>query len=276
MRDPSKKPRREAMHRFAVGGRKEPGALGHLATLLTESDELAVAAAEQLCATAGQAGADHVTRALDHSSVRVRLELVRWLGKVRDLKASSAEAARTAAALARRLGTDSDPGVRELAVQSLSRHGDRAVDPLIGALRDSATGVRNIAAHHLGQMGVAAARALPALRAHHKATTNKVHRAIAAEAIQKVQGKMPVTAGLSTRGSTGVQECDTFLTKYERCAKTGMPLAARPAMLRAIVQMRDAYRKAARHPAARKTLAKGCKMAERAIKKAFKRYGCKW
>lgn len=92
----------------------------------------------------------------------------------------------------------------------------------------------------------------------------------------KVQNKMPLTAGLVLGVSTGIPECDEFIRKYENCVRTGMPAAVRPAMLKALAQMRQTYRKAGRSPRARKSLATACTRTGKTMARSMARYKCTW
>jgi len=76
---------------------------------------------------------------------------------------------------------------------------------------------------------------------------------------------------------TGIPQCDTFLAKYKRCVKTGMPASVRPAMLKAIARMTESYRKAgSRSSAARKALGKACLRTTKTMAQSLARYNCKW
>lgn len=278
LRDPDRDLRRKVIEQFAWFGKDRAELLRYLAALLEDraaKPDLVLGVVKALCTITGQAGVPHALAALEHNDPVVRRAVATQLGTVRGHYHESEQARASVAALTRRLKQDSSAMVRNAAVRSLARYGDLGIGPLISALKDSDATVRNNAAHHLGQMGTAARRALPALRAQHKATTNKADRALVAEAIQKVQGKKPVSAGLSSSGSTGVPECDDMIAKYELCARTRMPLAVRPAVLSSLRQARKVYRDAARLPAGRKDMANACIMILMAAKKS-KRHGCKW
>jgi len=278
LRDPDEDLRRDMVHEFALRGKKRPQLLPHLAALLLDKDAgLVFEAAESLCRTTGPQGVHHVVSALGHADPKVRKGLAGLIGGVaRDKGSAGAWAAGAADGLGKLLG-DGDNSVRVATVEALSHFKGHGIDHLVRALKNSSGEVRNHAVHHLARQGTAAASALPALRALLKATKKPLDRAVIAEAIMKLEGKMAPGSGMARVGSTtGVKECDEFLRKYEACVRSGMPQAAWPAMTKALTQMRKSYRQAARNPAARKALGQGCKRGEEATKKAMAAFKCKW
>ena len=275
--DPDPKLRAEMIEQFARRGKKQPELLVFLAPLLSDLDaKLALQAGRAMCTIAGKDGVPHVARALDHRDPGVREGLMRLLAVAsRDLPRGDPLAPIAISALAGRLG-DTKPKIRRLAVELLSPFGPRAMNHLVQALADTDATVRNNAVYFLASLGRRGQGALPALRAHLKKTKKKFDRELATQAIKKIQGKMPLTAGLSLRSdSTGIPQCDEFLDKYEHCARTGMPPGVRPAMLAAIKKMRQAYKTAA-SSAGRQVLARSCSQTHRTMARVMKQYNCKW
>lgn len=74
-------------------------------------------------------------------------------------------------------------------------------------------------------------------------------------------------------GRVGVQACDEYIEKYEKCISTKVPEAARAQMMEAMDQSAEAWAEAARGPA-RDGLAKACAAAIKAARDATASMGC--
>ncbi len=84
------------------------------------------------------------------------------------------------------------------------------------------------------------------------------------------------TAAAASGDSTGVPECDEFLTKYDACVKANVPEAARPQIQQSIDTMRTTYKQSAQNPVAKAGLAQGCTQALEQTKTAMAQYNCTW
>lgn len=76
--------------------------------------------------------------------------------------------------------------------------------------------------------------------------------------------------------STGVAECDEYLTKYQACVDSKVPEVVRPGMTEAIKKMRETYKTTASNPVTKAGLAAGCKQALDTTKQAMSQYNCTW
>jgi len=74
----------------------------------------------------------------------------------------------------------------------------------------------------------------------------------------------------------GVQECDDFLTKYEKCVSTKVPEGSRKQIEDSVKQMRDSFRQIAGTEGGKATLATACKQSLDTVKKAMASWGCDW
>ncbi len=74
--------------------------------------------------------------------------------------------------------------------------------------------------------------------------------------------------------STGVAECDDYLTKYLACVNDKVPAASRAAMQQGIDQAKAGWVQAAATPEGKAGLAQACKAASDAAKASMKAFGC--
>jgi hypothetical protein len=74
--------------------------------------------------------------------------------------------------------------------------------------------------------------------------------------------------------STGVAECDDYLTKYMACLNDKVPEAQRAAMQQGIDQMRAGWKAAAATPEGKVSLAQACTAAKDGAKASMKAFGC--
>ncbi|MGL4668589.1 MAG: hypothetical protein ACRCWR_11765 [Saezia sp.] len=82
----------------------------------------------------------------------------------------------------------------------------------------------------------------------------------------------PAAAPAAAAGSTGVAECDEYLTKVMTCYETKVPEAVRGAMVDGLNQMKAAWMAT---PADQKgALADSCKQALEGSKASLQAYGC--
>jgi hypothetical protein len=63
----------------------------------------------------------------------------------------------------------------------------------------------------------------------------------------------------------GVAECDEYAARYRRCIAEKLPAAARASTSQALDHSLAAWRKAAEHPAGRKSLADACRTASESV-----------
>jgi cell division protein FtsN len=84
------------------------------------------------------------------------------------------------------------------------------------------------------------------------------------------------SSSTASADSTGIPECDEYLTKYQKCIDDKVPAVARPGMGQAIDKMRATYKQSAANPAAKAGLAMGCKQALETTKTAMAQYNCEW
>lgn len=77
-----------------------------------------------------------------------------------------------------------------------------------------------------------------------------------------------------TADSTGVKECDDYLTKYAACLNDKVPEASRAAMQQGIDQMRTSWKEAAATPEGKMGLAQACTAASDGAKVSMKAFGC--
>lgn len=85
-------------------------------------------------------------------------------------------------------------------------------------------------------------------------------------------------SGSASGDKIGIQECDDFLEKYEKCVTTStkIPTEAQESYKSAIQQMRDAYKASASNPAARPSLRMACQQSLKATREAMKSFDCEW
>jgi hypothetical protein len=76
--------------------------------------------------------------------------------------------------------------------------------------------------------------------------------------------------------STGVQACDTYIHRYITCVQSKMPPNTRDIVMKSLVTMVQAWRKAAATPSGRKGLAQACQTAMQTAKKTMQGFGCQW
>jgi hypothetical protein len=81
-------------------------------------------------------------------------------------------------------------------------------------------------------------------------------------------------ADAAAMDSTGVKECDDYLTKYMACLNDKVPAASRAAMQQGIDQMRTGWKAAAATPAGKAGLAQACTTASESAKASMKAFGC--
>jgi len=84
------------------------------------------------------------------------------------------------------------------------------------------------------------------------------------------------TTSAASGDSTGVPECDEYLTKYQACVDDKLPEPARPGTTEAIKKIRETYKTAASNPVSKAGLAQGCKQALETTKQAMAQYNCTW
>ncbi|MEZ4225026.1 MAG: hypothetical protein R3B13_28995 [Polyangiaceae bacterium] len=102
---------------------------------------------------------------------------------------------------------------------------------------------------------------------------------VAALGCKKLSGgssEESAAAAPAGENSTGVPECDTYLSKYEKCVDEKVPEVAKPGIKQSIDRMRTTYRTSAQNPAAKVGLAQGCQQALETTKQAMASYGCTW
>lgn len=88
--------------------------------------------------------------------------------------------------------------------------------------------------------------------------------------------RIVVTEPVRDPESTGVKECDEFLSRYLSCISTKMPEKQVAQVRKALEQSRKSWRQAASTPSGREALAKACLQAQEAAKKAVASLGCRW
>jgi len=74
--------------------------------------------------------------------------------------------------------------------------------------------------------------------------------------------------------STGVKECDDYLTKYMACLNDKVPAASRTVMQQGVDQMRTSWKQAAMTPEGKAGLAQACTAASDGAKVSMKAFGC--
>lgn len=82
----------------------------------------------------------------------------------------------------------------------------------------------------------------------------------------------PATGG----DKVGVQECDEYIEKYQKCLAGKVPEIAQAALKQGFEQTVTAWRQAAATPEGKTGLTMGCKAALDASKQAMAAYGCDW
>ena len=88
--------------------------------------------------------------------------------------------------------------------------------------------------------------------------------------------KAPPRVEIKSGDKIGVAECDSYLEKYEACAKNKVPEPGRGAMLSSINQLRNSWITIAVNPETRESLAKECKQNLEETKKNLSIYACAW
>ena len=87
----------------------------------------------------------------------------------------------------------------------------------------------------------------------------------------------PATATTTaSAGTTGVTECDQFLTAYESCIKDKVPAQVRPQFNAGLEQWRKSWHDLGANPQTRGSLAAACKQAIDSANQSMKTYGCKF
>jgi hypothetical protein len=86
---------------------------------------------------------------------------------------------------------------------------------------------------------------------------------------------LPARVGGATE-NVGVPECDDYLSKYEACVRDKVPEASQAAMAKNLVQLRAAWKQAARTEAGKQRLATACETALETAKQAMTSYDCEW
>ena len=74
--------------------------------------------------------------------------------------------------------------------------------------------------------------------------------------------------------STGVPECDDYLSKYQACVDSKVPESARATFKQSLDQTRAAWRSAITTPGGKNGLAAACTQARDAAKTSMAAYGC--
>ena len=74
--------------------------------------------------------------------------------------------------------------------------------------------------------------------------------------------------------STGVAECDDYLSKYQACVDSRVPEASRAAFRQSLEQTRAAWRSAVATPGGKNGLTALCTQARDAAKTSMAAYGC--
>jgi hypothetical protein len=96
----------------------------------------------------------------------------------------------------------------------------------------------------------------------------------AAAAAAPADATAPAADAALAADSTGVKECDDYLTKYMACLNDKVPAASRTAMQQSIDQMRTSWKAAAATPAGKAGLAQACTAASDGAKASMKAFGC--
>lgn len=81
-------------------------------------------------------------------------------------------------------------------------------------------------------------------------------------------------SNVASAEKVGVEECDTFLTEYDKCVSTKVPEAARAQYKNTLSQWRSSWKKLADNPTTRPTLAGICKNALETARTSMKSYNC--
>ena len=81
-------------------------------------------------------------------------------------------------------------------------------------------------------------------------------------------------ASAAVADSTGVPECDDYLSKYQACVDSKVPEAARAALRQSLDQTRAAWRSAMTTPGGKNGMAAACTQARDAAKTSMAAYGC--
>jgi hypothetical protein len=83
-------------------------------------------------------------------------------------------------------------------------------------------------------------------------------------------------AGGSVFEKIGVEECDNYLAKYEKCVNTKFPEAARKQSLDAMLTNSKSWKDLAKSDSGRQALAAGCKQADEQTKQLIAQFNCEW
>jgi len=81
-------------------------------------------------------------------------------------------------------------------------------------------------------------------------------------------------ASATVADSTGVPECDDYLSKYQACVDSKVPEAARATLRQSLDQTRAAWRSAMTTPGGKNGMAAACTQARDAAKTSMAAYGC--
>jgi len=74
----------------------------------------------------------------------------------------------------------------------------------------------------------------------------------------------------------GVEECDEYLTKYQRCIDAKVPSDRKKAMQDALARTRSTWKTLADNPGARPGLPQACSLAQQTAQTTLKEYACAW
>ena len=85
----------------------------------------------------------------------------------------------------------------------------------------------------------------------------------------------PADTGASA-DSVGVPECDSYISKYQKCIMDKVPESARDMLKSSFEQSMKAWKDAAATPEGKASLATACQTAMDAAKTSMTAYGCEW
>jgi hypothetical protein len=85
---------------------------------------------------------------------------------------------------------------------------------------------------------------------------------------------LAITTATASAQSTGVKNCDDFLTKYEACVTSKLPEAQRATYKAQLDQTRKSWVDMSKNPAAKSAMEASCKQTMDAMKTALSAYGC--
>lgn len=83
-------------------------------------------------------------------------------------------------------------------------------------------------------------------------------------------------ANIAALDPIGVDECDSYLQKYETCLTSKVPAQKQQGFRTKLEFQRTEWRRAAADPAGRDTLVQQCKEANTLAKDTFASYGCEF